>query len=570
METLIKKLLPILLLLLLVFPSYKHLLSKGYFPMHDDTQISRVFEMTKALKERQFPVRIVSDLGYGYGYPIFNFYAPFPYYIGSVFNMLSNDIVWSTKTMFLVGFILATISMYFLGKELGGIFGGITSSVLYTYAPYHGVNLYVRGSVGELYAYALLPLLLLAIIHIIGKREDENEKSGIWVGIGSLILALILLSHNILGLITLGFLLLGISVYLLIGVITKKDRKKSINLLIMFFLGVGLSAFFTLPAILESNQTKVATLIEGTSNFSMHFLYIDQLWNSPWGYAGSSIGRADGMSFMIGKTQIIGALIGLSVALWSLKKRKLSSAQIYAVIIISVVCVISVFMTLEISRIVWITLPYAAFIQYPWRFLNTILLSICVFAAFIGLIQKKMWSIVLAVMIIGVCIGISVKYFIPQYLYEPDLKKYTSKKSLNFNISKISDEYLPKNINIPKSENAVSQSIFPNKVLRSVKELKNTAIEKKYNIDVQEPTALTMNLIYLPGWNVLFKNNSIETKNHEGKLQIVLPKGSGELDIKKVNTPIQTIGNSISFLSMILLVYVTLFHRVVIWPKSRK
>ena len=40
------------------------LLGNGYFPMHDDTQVARVISMGNALREYQFPVRLVDGFGY--------------------------------------------------------------------------------------------------------------------------------------------------------------------------------------------------------------------------------------------------------------------------------------------------------------------------------------------------------------------------------------------------------------------------------------------------------------------------------------------------------------------------
>src|SRR3989338_10214440 len=72
----------------------------GFFPVHDDTQPARIYEMAKALKFGQFPVRWVPDLGYGYGYPLFNFYAPLPYYFGAAFYLFGFNVLSATKLMY--------------------------------------------------------------------------------------------------------------------------------------------------------------------------------------------------------------------------------------------------------------------------------------------------------------------------------------------------------------------------------------------------------------------------------------------------------------------------------------
>ena len=99
METL-KKIFPIALIILLSFFAIKPFLASGFFPMHDDTQPSRVFEMANALNDGMFPVRWSENLGFGFGYPIFNFYAPLAYYIGAVFYLAGLNPLDATKVIF--------------------------------------------------------------------------------------------------------------------------------------------------------------------------------------------------------------------------------------------------------------------------------------------------------------------------------------------------------------------------------------------------------------------------------------------------------------------------------------
>jgi len=117
--------LAVFLLLILSVPAISSLFSPGYFPMHDDTQVARVVTMGRALRNGEFPVRWVSDLGYGYGYPIFNFYGPLPYYIGGSLYALGINGLIATKTMMIFGLILAAVSMYAFGAKVVGRWGGV-------------------------------------------------------------------------------------------------------------------------------------------------------------------------------------------------------------------------------------------------------------------------------------------------------------------------------------------------------------------------------------------------------------------------------------------------------------
>src|SRR3989338_10339227 len=187
----IKSIFPIFIVLVLNFFSIKPLLMSGFFPMHDDTQVARVYEMGKALSDGMFRVRWAADLGYGYGYSIFNFYAPFSYYFGGALNLLGLDALVSAKLMMIVGIILSGVFMYLLARELWGKIGGLVSSLFYVYAPYHAVDIYVRGDVAEFWAYAFIPLAFYGIL------KAFQEKKWIYVVVGAFGFSGVILSHNL-------------------------------------------------------------------------------------------------------------------------------------------------------------------------------------------------------------------------------------------------------------------------------------------------------------------------------------------------------------------------------------
>src|SRR3989344_680609 len=284
----IKNIFPIFIVLILSFFSVKPLLMSGFFPIHDDTQVARVYEMGKALSDGMFPVRWAADLGYGYGYPIFNFYAPLAYYFWGALNLLGLDALVSTKIMMIVGIILSGVFMYFLARELWGEIGGLISSLFYVYAPYHAVNIYVRGDVAEFWAYAFIPLAFYGIL------KAFQEKKWIYVVLGSLGYAGIILSHNLTAMMITPFLILFI-----LFLFFKKTKEKQTGVyyypFLVLLIGIGLSAFYWLPALFELRFTNVLSQIGGGADFRDHFVCMVQLWQSPWGFGGSAAGCVDGM-----------------------------------------------------------------------------------------------------------------------------------------------------------------------------------------------------------------------------------------------------------------------------------
>jgi len=554
-----------MLVVFLCWGAVRPIFHNGFFPMHDDTQPARVYEMAKALSYGQFPVRWVPDLGYGFGYPLFNFYAPLPYYVGSIVYLAGFDAITATKIMFIIGILLAGIIMYFLGREIGGDISGLVSAVLYMYAPYHAVNIYVRGAVGELYAYAFLPLIFLGILKIFKSIQDQKNfrlyLSKLRIGIltGSIGIAAVALSHNILGMLSGIFIAVWLVIYLIHLFFGKQKLFIIYYLLFALLLGIGLSAFFTIPALMEKKYTRVEELTTRGSDFRMHFVYSDQLWNSSWGFAGSALGRKDGMSFKIGKFHLVLGSISLLSAFYFYKKRRINHFQFSIFIFQFLLFLISVFMMLGISIFIWEKIPIFAYIQYPWRFLNYTVFSLSVLAGFIFIPLKKPLQIILAVPIIIATLWLNLKYFVPKEFNQVLVEDYTSGINLRYKISKISDEYTPKYLHLPGSaEEVVWQGISETgdyKIITS----SETPVKKSYQLLSYRQASIVTNIAFFPGWQALLDGQKIKTLNSQGRILVNIPAGQHKLELILSDSPVRRFANTISLFSLVLLVYVSLF-----------
>src|SRR5436190_131035 len=117
---------PLLIILLVSFFSWQPLLSSGFFSMHDDQQVARLFALDKSLMAGQFPVRWVSDFGFGYGYALFNFYPPLVYYLGEIFHLLLHTgFIDSIKLVWFTALVGSGIAMYFLSRKFFGKVAGV-------------------------------------------------------------------------------------------------------------------------------------------------------------------------------------------------------------------------------------------------------------------------------------------------------------------------------------------------------------------------------------------------------------------------------------------------------------
>jgi hypothetical protein len=530
-----KKIAGVLIVLASSFLMIRSLFISGYFPMHDDTQVARVVEMGRAIRQGQFPVRWVSDLGYGYGYPIFNFYGPLPYYVGGALYALGLTGLTATKIMMGVGLVLSGVAMYAALADISGVSAGVLGAVFYMFAPYHAVQAYVRGAVGEYYALIFLPLILWGFWRIYSKKP----LSGILlaaVATGGLIV-----SHTIVGYV--GMFLEGLAV---IALSTMSTRRKKLWTAVL--LGLGLAAFFWLPAITEMKYTDVSGQINSGSNFRDHFVCLTQLWNSPWGFGGSVKGCVDGLSFKVGKEHLLTALaVVVSVLVGLLRGRKERTLIAVGVAIFG----ISVFFMLSISEPVWNILPFFAYLQYPWRFLAFAIFGISLVvsqAAYLFRPAIVRWGVVVLL-----CIGVlyvEAKRFIPQYTYNRPAAAFETAEDIRFRVSKISDEYLPAAVPRPKGPQDVVRDTIPKSDLYSVDIQQLTDIYGKFGLDAKEPVAIQINTAYFPGWHYIVNVTDTKPLIQNGLPIITIPPTASVVQMEFRDTPVRMSGNIISLLSL--------------------
>ncbi len=552
------------LIIVIIFSIWaiKPLFNPGFFPTHDDTQPTRIFEMAKALRDGLFPVRWVNDLGYGYGYPIFNFYAPLAYYAGALFMSLGMHALLATKFTFGVGIILAGITMYFLGKSLWGEIGGIVSGIFYQYALYHAVDIYVRGDLAEFWAYALTPLafygLYKVFIHI-----KERKKRWYALSLGALGLAGVFLSHNLSAVIVMLYVIPFCIVLIICSGLHDKT-KTAWYLFLTILFAILLSSFYIFPVPFEMKFTNVLSQVGGTSDYHNHFVCLSQFWYSPWGYGGSVPGCIDGLSFMLGKLSLFFSLLGIlcSVMLW--KKRKYE-----AIILLGAGFgwVTSLWLTTASSEFIWHIIPFLSFLQYPWRFLMMTSFFCAILSGgvlhTVSLYLKK--SIILFSLVLVICVLLILlqgKYFTPQYYKKITSADYTNTDVIRWKISKISDEYLPKNFLKPKSNALVIPYPFlifpPAGVTLSEKD---TTGEKQARIKGFEDAYLVLGLAYFPAWHYYIDEKPAIIQNHSGKVLIQVPKGTHILTLKFQQTPIEIIGNVLSLTGLLgILLGIMLFR----------
>ena len=504
--------------LFLSIPAIWALLVPGFFGASDDLHIAWLQQMDAVIKLGKFPPRFVPDLSFGYGYPLFNFVFPLPFYIGEVFHLLGLSFVNSIKAVFLVSVPVSGYFMYKFLKEHTSFWLALAGAMVYIYTPYRATDIYIRGAIGEIFAFIFPPLVAYAITKI------AKEKDLKWVSILGLSTAGLILSHNIMAYMFLPFLLI---LSILVGF--------KLKTLFGFIMGLLISIYFWLPAIVESKLMKYDTVF----NFVDHFPTIRQLVTPYFGYGASVAGPYDGMSFFMGAINLILILSALVFY------KKLNKVTVWALFMIGV----SVFMMNFRSSFFWQNLPLVPYFQFPWRFL-----SLTTFATSILIIvlDKFKYSKQVGIAIIVGVIALNFSFFRPHdFLGRTDeyyLNRYIPNPVASPEYLKTQEEYL----RLPVGTEVRPDKLSPNK-----------GLDNSFEVDYKKEAVFDYSKYYFPGWVVKIDGKKIEAYAGKpyGQVQFKVPAGKHTVDISFKETPFRMVLDIVSLLSLVVAVKVIFKHK---------
>ncbi len=536
--------------LLLGYLAAKPLFGAGYFNMHDDLQMMRQLQMEKCFIDGQIPCRWVPDMGYGFGFPLFNFYPPLPYLVGQIFRVVGFSFVDTAKALFIFAFMASGVSMYALAKQFFGRLGGVLSAAFYIWAPYHAVDRYVRGAMNEAWALIFFPIILLFSYKLINRKSKQDIiLLGLaWFGL--------LTSHNLMVLIFTPIF----AVWCLIWIAKNKAWMQIKDLILAGILAFGLAAFFTLPVFLEQKLVHADTLVVGYYEYTAHFATISQiLFSRFWGYGPSVWMDADDkMSFQIGHFHWIGSIvIILFSAIYFLRKRKLPP-WLLATVLFILVGWFAALMTHSKSTPLWQMIDQLKFVQFPWRFLTLVIFGFSfAIGAVTQLFSKKIILPVVAILCVGVVLFNLDFFDVEKGMLGPltDSEKFAGAAWDLQRTAGIYD-YLPKTArqNPRDGQSTLAESVRGIVEISNAKQGTNWA---QFDIDAKEDSQIRINIYQFPNWKVFVDGKEVENyvpeKELWGRMHIDVSAGKHEVYAKLYDTPVRIVGNIISLLTWVFL-----------------
>jgi hypothetical protein len=536
---------PILILLLglsVSWPLFKY----GYFSHQDDLQIMRIFEMRKCFTDLQLPCRWVPDMGWGNGIPLFNFYGVSSYYFGAIASYFLGYI-GSAKILFFLALTVGSFGVYLLVNRLWGRWAALTAGILYLFAPYKALDVYIRGALAESIALSLIPFVFYFGYRLIalGKKKDFVFFT--------IILFAFAITHNIMTLIFIPVLTIWLLYWLWVG-----GWKQLKIVLLSLLLGMGLSAFFVAPAFLEKNLVQTESLTRFELDFRANYLQVKQLFfDRNWGFGTSTPGPEGQMSFQIGWPHwwlVLASLVLVLTAGVKKRSRLLAGGLILTFLI-------SIFMTHNKSTFIWENVNLLTFFQFPWRFLSLSIFTASILGGFVIGTIKGRWQVLVAVTIIILAIALNWSYFKPQKFYAvSDIQKLSGVSWENQRKGALLD-YLPKTALEPRE--AAQDLPFARSGNAEVSEFVKHSNSWRFLVDVKSDALVEVPVYYFPDWKVKVngKTYPFSFKNYTGRIAVNLSPGKYTVEGHFVNTLLRTLANSVTVVSLLAFIGVILYGK---------
>jgi len=546
-----KKISPYFLVLvgLLVLPLLS-LLKPGLPLTHDGLDhVVRIGSFYDSLMEGNLIPRWGRDLNLGYGHPVLSFFYPFSSYLGSLFHLTGLSLVDSTKMVFGFSLLFSGIFMYLWLKEFLGTKAGFVGALFYAFAPYRFVDLYVRGAIGECIAFVWLPLILY-----FGLKFSKKQESVYLLG-GSLSLAILIMSHNLLSLMFLP-LVLGYFVFLFFSVVPKRKANSLLGLGLIIAFGFALSAFFWLPAFFEGKYTlrDIVTKDNITGLEPLSRL----IW-SPWSYGGTGA-----LSVQLGPLHWLSILIS-PVLLFLLRKKK--NDLFYFGLLVFFSFLASILFILPLAQPLYLKFALLQKFQFGWRFLSLALFAPAFFAAVLVSFLKEGQKTIFLFLVVALLLGLSYQFWQPRdYLLKPD----SYYQQAIFTTTNDTGESSPRwSIRRMEKERKADLEVIEGEAEIETRERKVEL--HSYGIKVKEKTRLVENTLYFPNWQVLANGEVLplefQDPEFRGLMTFWLEPGEYQLEVIFRETKLRQVANCLSFVALLSLFIVGFLPRIL---KRRK
>ncbi len=310
--------------------------------------------------------RWLPDVAFGYGYPFFLYREAPPLYLALIPHWLGVPLPAAINIFYTLSILAAGLFMFLWVRDVFDERAAVVSAVAYMAAPYLLTDVMVLGIQPETFALALMPFICWA-----GRRFMLNGTAATFI-VSAAGIALLALSHNISTLIFTPFLI----VYLLVAGWLKQLNWRTLlgRWFLVLVLGLGLSAFYVGPALLELDEITIDQSINNRNNdFRFNYASAEEIFSVVLAEDPTLINPP--FLLRLGLVPVGLAILGFISILWHRHRQRRGH-----IIFMAVASVVFILMALDWTQPIWDNLPLIRFVQFPWRFVGRAALPIAFLA----------------------------------------------------------------------------------------------------------------------------------------------------------------------------------------------
>ena len=326
--------------------------------------------------------RWLPELYLGYGSPVLSFYSPGLFILTHLFStVIIHDHILTTKIILLFIICNSAIGAYKLSdlivqgatkiSQRAIIDTRLLSVFMYIIVPYPFIiNIFLRGDIPEAFALSILPWLWITCRNSITKQFTIKRVVTL-----SLLCAAIIISHQISSILILVHLGI-ISLFLVAGSILQFIRP----IIIIVSIISGISSVFVIPLVLHADSVRIHVLSHDLYDILHRLSNIITPVNYTWPFEynwQSLTQRSQSGPLLPSISQTALLLVSASLIFYQkfIRKNYISSREILGILFSILILWL---MNLNFSRSLWFYIDIIRFLQYPWRFIGPLSLSISI------------------------------------------------------------------------------------------------------------------------------------------------------------------------------------------------
>lgn len=541
----------------LSFPFFKDINFIG----HDlEFHLLRIKGISSGLNAGIFPVKIYPNYFNNYGYANGIFYPDMFLYFPAILHSLGIKLITSFKIfMFCINFATVFsiyICIYQITKSK---FSALCGVILYSLSPYRLTDIYPRGALGEILSFIFIPIAILGIYEIL----FGNSKKWYIISIGFLgVLNSHIISFTLLCGLAVIFFIFNIKILI-------SNKERLYNLLIAAGTSIMLSLWFLLPLLEQLLRDKfTVNTVNVGSNLTKAALPPYELLNSFKFSSYTPIFELPQNKLIIGLLLTILPIVCICFSFRNTVKCNLNKFNHWCLSlgIISLLLCTSIFPWKLVKDIF-------SFMQFPWRLLIFATLFLCIY--------------------VSISIRNIIKKNIPRYIFlcillifsliltYPTLKAINSLPLLggydfSLNTNNVgTGEYIPANTNLEALLNrgeiltSNDSKLHTSNYIKNGNRIKFDFVSSSNNFYIDVP------LLYYRGYEANItdeNNNTYNLKVDSGEnniLRIYVKKHTkGTINISYSKTPLSKVSHIVSFISLIIIICLSLYKHKQIKLKS--